>query len=114
MIRQTGRYAAERAGRCSVFWGDQIFVPAAGHLSSGDHHADILAEMGPMPTAEQWRARGLEKYGLIAVNDTNEATQVEKVSFETASELLSSFGVVSSVGPSLGSFSLSLPCSWDC
>ena len=109
VIRQTGRYAAERAGRCSVFWGDQIFVPAAGHLSSGDHHADILAEMGPMPTAEQWRARGLEKYGLIAVNDTDEATQVEKVSFETASELLSSFGVVSSVGPSLGSFSLSTP-----
>ena len=25
VIRQTGRYAAERAGRCSVFWGDQIF-----------------------------------------------------------------------------------------
>jgi hypothetical protein len=65
--------------------------------------------MGPMPSAEEWRARGLEKYGLIAVNDTNEATQVEKVSYETASELLSSFGVVSSVGPSLGSFSLSTP-----
>ena len=109
VIRQTGRYAQERSGRCSVFWGDQIFVPAAGHVASGNHHADILAEMGPMPSAEEWRARGLEKYGLIAVNDTNEATQVEKVSYETASELLSSFGVVSSVGPSLGSFSLSTP-----
>jgi len=109
VIRQTGRYASERAGRCSVFWGDQIFIPAVGHGASGKHHADILAVMGPMPTAEEWQERGLEKYGLIAVNDSDEATQVEKVSFETASELLSSFGVVSSVGPSLGSFSLSAP-----
>jgi len=109
VIRQTGRYASERSGRCSVFWGDQIFVPSAGHGKSGAHHADILAVMGPMPTAEEWRERGLEKYGLIAVNDSNEATQVEKVSYETATALLSSFGSVSSVGPSLGSFSLSEP-----
>ena len=109
VIRQTGRYASERAGRCSVFWGDQIFVPSAGHGASGAHHADILAVMGPMPTAEEWRERGLEKYGLIAVNDNNEATQVEKVSYETAKGLLASFGSVSSVGPSLGSFSLSAP-----
>ena len=109
VIRQTGRYASERAGRCSVFWGDQIFVPAAGHGASGKHHADILAFMGPMPTAEEWRERGLEKYGLIAVNEANEATQVEKVSYDTAAELLKSFGSVAGVGPSLGSFSLSAP-----
>lgn len=109
VIRQTGRYASERSGRCSVFWGDQIFVPSAGHGASGKHHADILAFMGPMPSAEEWRERGLEKYGLIAVNDSGEATQVEKVSYETATELLKSFGAVASVGPSLGSFSLSAP-----
>ena len=36
-----------------------------------------------------------------------EAAQVEKVSYETAQTLLETFGKVTSVGPSLGSFSLS-------
>ena len=90
-----------------VFWGDQIFVPAAGHLPSGSHHADILAQMGPMPSEEEWTLKGLDKYGLITVNDQNEAAQVEKVSYETAQTLLKTFGKVTSVGPSLGSFSLS-------
>ena len=90
-----------------VFWGDQIFVPAAGHLPSGSHHADILAQMGPMPSEEEWTLKGLDKYGLITVNDQNEAAQVEKVSYETAQTLLETFGKVTSVGPSLGSFSLS-------
>ena len=107
VVRQTGCYAPHRAGRCSVFWGDQIFVPAAGHLPSGSHHADILAQMGPMPSEEEWTLKGLDKYGLITVNDAGEAAQVEKVSFETANKLLASFGTVTSVGPSLGSFSLS-------
>ena len=107
VIRQTGCYAPKRAGRCSVFWGDQIFVPSAGHADSGAHHADILAQMGPMPDRTQWVAKGLDKYGLITVNESGEAAQVEKVSYETARELLASFGVVKRVGPSLGSFSLS-------
>ena len=32
VIRQTNSYAPYRKGRCSVFWGDQIFVPSAGPL----------------------------------------------------------------------------------
>ena len=55
-----------------------------------------------------WRySQGLEKYGLIAVNAESEAAQVEKVTYETANKLLKTFGTVTSVGPSLGSFSLS-------
>ena len=107
VIRQTGCYAPRRSGRCSVFWGDQIFIPAKGHAESGGHHADILAQMGPMPSEAEWKAKGLDKYGLIAVNEEAEAAQVEKVSYETANELLKTFGAVKSVGPSLGSFSLS-------
>jgi hypothetical protein len=107
VVRQTGCYAPKRSGRCSVFWGDQIFVPSAGHAASGAHHADILAQMGPMPDAREWVEKGLDKYGLITVNDSNEAAQVEKVSYETARGLLKHFGAVRSVGPSLGSFSVS-------
>lgn len=107
VIKQTNSYAPSRKARCSVFWGDQIFVPLAGTPESGKHHADILGMLGPMPSAEEWAAKGLEKYGLIAVNEAGDAAQVEKVTFEQATDLLSSFGTVSSVGPSLGSFSVS-------
>ena len=106
VVRQTNRYAQERPGRVSVFWGDQIFIPSAGHNKSGTHHADILAVMGPMPNEKEWNEKGFSNYGLIAVNGENEATQVEKVSHATATELLTSFGSVKQVGPSLGSFSL--------
>mmetsp|Transcript_28749 Transcript_28749/g.62977 ORF Transcript_28749/g.62977 Transcript_28749/m.62977 type:complete len:534 (-) Transcript_28749:321-1922(-) len=107
VIRQTNSYAPCRKGRCSVFWGDQIFVPSAGTPESGSGHADILACLGPMPSVDEWSAKGLEKYGLIAVNDKGEATQVEKVTFDQATSLLRSFGAVANVGPSLGSFSVS-------
>mmetsp|Transcript_9249 Transcript_9249/g.12526 ORF Transcript_9249/g.12526 Transcript_9249/m.12526 type:complete len:555 (-) Transcript_9249:322-1986(-) len=107
VIRQTNSYAPVRKGRCSVFWGDQIFVPSAGTPQSGAAHADILACLGPMPSAEEWMEKGLDKYGLIAVNAQKEATQVEKVDFPTATRLLASFGTVEQVGPSLGSFSVS-------
>lgn len=39
---------------------------------SGNYYVDIFVEMGSMSSAEEWRARGLEKYGLIVVNDMNE------------------------------------------
>mmetsp|Transcript_28372 Transcript_28372/g.47615 ORF Transcript_28372/g.47615 Transcript_28372/m.47615 type:complete len:541 (-) Transcript_28372:459-2081(-) len=107
VIRQTNSYAPGRKGRCSVFWGDQIFVPSNGTAASGAGHADILACLGPMPTQAEWAEKGLEKYGLIAVNDSGEATQVEKVTYDQATDLLKSFGNVSAVGPSLGSFSVS-------
>ena len=47
------------------------------------------------------------RYGLIAVNTRNQAAQVEKVSYDTATRLLASFGDIKSVGTSLGSFSVS-------
>ena len=107
VIRQTNSYAPVRKGRCSVFWGDQVFIPSAGTPAGAGHHADILACLGDMPSKEDWAAKGLEKYGLIAVNGAGNAAQVEKVSYDTAKELLASFGSIKRVGPSLGSFSVS-------
>jgi len=107
VVQQTGVYAPLRSGRVSVFWGDQVFVPSAGHNPSGSHHADILAQLGPMPSADDWKAKGLDTYGLIAVNDEGDAAQVEKVSYDMAMELLKGLGSVKLVGPSLGSFSMS-------
>jgi len=108
VIRQTGLYASVRKGRLSVFWGDQIFVPSENIASSKPtHHADILAMLGSFPSAEEWKRRGLEKYGLILVNHEGNALQVEKVSHDTASKLLEGMGKMISAGTSLGSFSVS-------
>ena len=117
VVKQTGLYA--RKGRLSVFWGDQVFLPTAPVPTTSTHHIDILCTLLPTaPTAEDWSAQGLDKYGVIAVmksseNDSEddakplEAAQVEKVSHETATRLLASLGSVQQVGPSLGSFSVS-------
>jgi hypothetical protein len=106
VVKQTGCYAKSRLGRLSVFWGDQIFIPTAPVEYKVSHHADILCSLGPMPTEEVWREKGLEKYGLIA-QSTHGAAQVDKVDHKTAVDLLSNIGTIVAVGASLGSFSVS-------
>lgn len=107
VIKQTGCYAKSRLGRLSVFWGDQVFIPTAPVEYTVTHHADILCSLGPMPSEEVWREKGMDKYGLIAVNSSGNAAQVEKVQHATAVQLLASLGEIQSVGVSLGSFSIS-------
>jgi hypothetical protein len=106
VVKQTGVYASSRRGRLSVFWGDQVFIPSAGVKYEAKHHIDILAALAPMPSEKEWKEKGLEKYGLIVVNQQDNAAQVDKVTHETAIRLLSSFGEMKSVGTSLGSFSV--------
>lgn len=111
VVKQTGVYAASRKGRLSVFWGDQIFIPSAPYQTTPTHHIDIMCTLlgDTAPTAEEWEAQGLEKYGVIAVlkGEERNAAQVEKVSHATAVEMLQSLGDIGQVGPSLGSFSFS-------
>ena len=66
VMRQTSSYAGARKGRCSVFWGDQVFVPSCG-IASSTAPADILAALRPMPTKAEWEAAALHQYGLRAV-----------------------------------------------
>lgn len=110
-MQQTGIYAPSRRGRLSVFWGDQVFVPSAPYLYTPTHHVDILCTLlgDTAPTAEEWSAQGLDKYGVIAVLEglQENAAQVEKVSHAQATAILSSLGQIQKVGPSLGSFSVS-------
>ena len=107
VIKQTGCYAKSRMGRLSVFWGDQVFIPTAAAEYIPGYHADILCSLGPMLSEEEWRAKGMDKYGLIARAKSGGAAQVEKVDHATAVQLLASLGEIESVGASLGSFSLS-------
>ena len=107
VIKQTGCYAKSRKGRLSVFWGDQVFIPTAEVSYTITHHIDILCSLGPMLSEKDWREKGMEKYGLIAQAKDGSTAQVEKVDHGTAVQLLSSIGEIKSVGPSLGSFSVS-------
>ena len=111
VIKQTGVYAASRKGRLSVFWGDQVFLPSAPFVYNPSHHVDIMCTLlgEAAPTAEEWAAQGLEKYGVIAVlkGEARNAAQVEKVNHATAVKMLASLGDIGQVGPSLGSFSVS-------
>ncbi|CAK8989984.1 Uncharacterized protein SCF082_LOCUS2064 [Durusdinium trenchii] len=104
VLRQTSSYGAVRGGRCSVFWGDQIFVPSCG-IKSSNYPADILAALRPMPTKAQWESEALHQYGLIAVDAKGDAMQLEKVTYDVAMQYLPSG--VQQVGTSLGSFSIS-------
>ena len=104
VVRQTSSYARVRKGRCSVFWGDQVFVPSCG-VQQTDKAADILAALRPMPTKAEWEAEGLHQYGLIAVAEDGSAMQLEKVTYDVATRYLPKD--VKQVGTSLGSFSLS-------
>jgi hypothetical protein len=60
-----------------------------------------------MPTAEEWKERGNQNYGLVARSKSGRAAQVEKVDHVTAAQMLAGLGEIEAVGPSLGSFSVS-------
>lgn len=93
-----------------MFWGDQVFLPSAEFQYTPTHHADIMCTLlgSTAPTAEEWKEKGLEKYGVIAVSkaEGKNAAQVEKVDHATAVKMLQVLGDIGSVGPSLGSFSV--------
>jgi hypothetical protein len=76
VIKQTSSYAQSRPGRLSVFWGDQVFLPTVPIHYTVTHHVDILCSLGPMPSEEDWKEKGMDKYGLIAVNESGDAIQV--------------------------------------
>ena len=110
VIRQTAIYAAGRAGRLSVFWGDQIFVPSAMPPKGSQSHADILIQQFPSPPdLFVWQKMQLHRYGIVALDANGRAQQVEKLEF-AGFMALTELGKLNSqggLGLSLGVFSLS-------
>lgn len=54
----------------------QVFIPSVGVEYESTHHADILCTLGPMMNETEWKEKGLDNYGLIAVNSEGNAAQV--------------------------------------
>ena len=107
VLRQTAPLAAGRAGRLSVFWGDQLFVPEADPAPA-QHGVVIAARRLPEITAEAWATRGLHRYGLLGVDDRGEAAQLEKVDHRTFAHLVdTALDVSGGVFASLGAFHVS-------
>lgn len=53
-----------------------MFIPSVGVEYESTHHADILCTLGPMMNETEWKEKGLDNYGLIAVNSEGNAAQV--------------------------------------
>lgn len=53
-----------------------MFIPSVEVEYTSTHHADILCRLGPMMDETEWKAKGLDNYGLIAVNADGNAAQV--------------------------------------
>lgn len=53
-----------------------MFIPSVGVEYESTHHADILCTLGPMMDETEWKEKGLDNYGLIAVNSEGNAAQV--------------------------------------
>lgn len=109
VLKQTAIYAPARKGRLSVFWGDQIFIPSKPCEYEPTHAIDILVKLNPMPTEAEWKAKGLDKYGLVAINAKGDAQQIDKADYITIQDLIqkNKISTRGGVGMSLGSFSLS-------
>ncbi|MBB63763.1 MAG: hypothetical protein CMO81_01730 [Waddliaceae bacterium] len=109
VLKQTSIYASSRKGRLSVFWGDQIFVPSASTNYQPRTHIDILAKKLCFPSADEWKEKGYNQYGVITIGNDGECEQIEKVSFEQLTALLESERIAPAVeiGLSFGSFSIS-------
>lgn len=89
-------------------------MPSAGLAPSGSHPADILALTGPMPTEAEWTERGLEKYGLIAINGAGDAAQVEKVKSDPVMQARSHDACPEAQGKPRRNKSAQLIASRDC
>lgn len=109
VIKQTAIFAPLRKGRLSVFWSDQIFIPSLS-LCPPNSHVEILGILDCFPSQEQWKKEGWENFGLIGNTPQAVPQLMEKESFDTVQHLVKENKLLSSsMGRSLGSFSLSAP-----
>lgn len=101
VIRQTSIYAAARAGRISVFWGDQIFIPSKAPVETSAH-ISILCKAQALPDARSWEQESYSSYGLIVETPVG-CQQLEKLSYDAFRQLNAQ-----RVALSLGCFHISL------
>jgi hypothetical protein len=111
VIKQTAIFALTRKGRLSVFWGDQIFIPAKSCENPPTSHIELLVKSTTLPiNKESWENKRLSEYGVGCFNSVGEVVVLDKINFETFHELIISKKIELKDGLkiSLGSFNLSI------
>lgn len=102
ILQTNAHFSKNKAGRLSVFWGDQLFTPSKSFNYSPEHHIDILCKTKPAPSFEEWEQQKLSDYGILLATES-ETKLFEKISFQTYQKHNTS----NTLRTSFGSFSLS-------
>lgn len=107
VIKQVSSLGSLLKGRVGVFWSDQIFMPPRPHHLKAEHPIEIFSIPISFPSQTDWLSQNLSSYGILARHSTGSVKHLDKINFETLSEL-KSLGIISSeISISLGSFILS-------
>jgi hypothetical protein len=112
VVRQTGIYVyvPSHKGRLSVYWAIKYSSPSAPFKYTLTHHVDIRYTLFKEPPTEKaWKDWGAgEVRSQYRGEERGDAAQVEKVDHPTATRMLKNLGYIDQMGPSLGSFSVSV------
>lgn len=108
IIKQTSIYANSGQGRLSVFWGDQIFIPALAPPKNLTSHIVSFVMKIAIPEMNMWEQKKLGNYGIFMTKGDGNSLLSEKVDFETLQMLIGYYHARDKIGLNLGCFSLSL------
>jgi hypothetical protein len=109
VIKQTSTYAPYLKGRLSVFWGDQIFIPAILPKEPIKSHVAILCRWEKFPSEKEWMENRWSDYGLLLRTGSKSIQHMDKIDYKSLESLVAE-GLIEKkegLGLSLGSFSIS-------
>lgn len=107
VLKQTAIFAPSRKGRLSVFWCDQLFIPAKVLNTPPTHHVEIFTQRSAWPDADQWEKGNWGEYGTVFYDVDNHACLLEKPTFNLVESLKAAGKLPHKMGKSLGCFTLS-------
>lgn len=76
-------FAPSRGGRLTVFWGDQIVIPARGPELEGEVCAEIFCQKHSLPKNEEEWGKEWQGYGVLILDPKRGVLQREKISWAT-------------------------------
>lgn len=109
LIRATALFSATQKGRLSVYFGDQIAIPARALTEAPRAHIDLPFKPDTVASPFEWTQKKLEDRGIV-FHDTNGLTHYAERLDERGYQTFVEKGYLdptSPMGSSLGTFSLS-------
>jgi len=107
IIIQSSIFSKRNAGRLSVFWGDQLFIPAAPINEKPQSHVEIIGRRISTVDRANWERKKLKDYGLLLYNTESECVLLDKIDYDSYQQTLKRCREHKNTATSLGSFSIS-------